>query len=100
MFKTLLLAVLVALNILTPRLVKAEPVAVTEQDGVKITLHNDECRLTDVVGNLPYRATWEENGNVIEGCFTIFGGVVVAFYFEDKSVAVGPAQAFVPLKSI
>jgi hypothetical protein len=73
-----------------------KPVAVTQGNGIKVTLTDDKCAFTHVI-NLPYRATWEQDGRTFEGCFGIHAGIVVA-YFSDKSIALLPGQAFVPVR--
>lgn len=62
--------------------------------GVTITVFNEPCKL-DAVTNLPFRATWEENGKVTEGCVAPRpdAGVVVG-YFSDKTIALMPIQMF------
>ena len=62
--------------------------------GVTITVFNEPCKL-DAVTNLPFRATWEENGKVTEGCVAPRpdAGVVVG-YFADKTIALMPIQMF------
>jgi hypothetical protein len=77
----------------------AEAVFQGQGQGVTITVYNEPCKLTDVT-NLPYRATWEENGKVTEGCIAPRpdAGVVVG-YFADKTVALMPLQMFKKLVS-
>lgn len=96
--KRLLLALVLSLFCLTPA--HAAPLAVLEQEGVRVMLFDEPCALTDRVSNLPYRATWESEGKCFEGCFSLFGGVVVAAYFEDKSIAIMPRQYFQPVKTL
>lgn len=64
---------------------------------VVITVYSEDCQLTDVVANLPNRATWEQRGKTFEGCVGVQPAAEMAmFYFkDDKSVAVVPLQAFV-----
>lgn len=73
--------------------VHAEAVAVAQIEGVTITLHKEKCALTEV-SNLPFKVTWEEKGKSYVGCWGLNGNFVAAFFKEDKSVAVIPAQAF------
>lgn len=72
----------------------AEAVFAGEGQGVKIVVYDEPCKLTEV-SNLPYRATWEENGKVTEGCIAPRpdAGVAVG-YFADKTVALMPLQMF------
>ncbi len=62
--------------------------------GVTITIYNEPCKL-EAVSNLPFRATWEENGKVTEGCIAPRpdAGLVVG-YFADKAVALMPIDMF------
>ena len=72
----------------------AEPVFQAAHEGVVITLDSDKCEL-DAVVNLPFKATWQEQGKTYKGCWAARtdAGVVVAF-FEDKTVALIPFGAF------
>ena len=78
----------------------AAPVARGGNDKIEVTLFNDKCRLTSVV-DLPYRAVWKEGGKSFEGCFgpTQFNGLIV-LYFDDRSIALMPMQAFKPVREI
>lgn len=58
------------------------------QDGAAVKLFDEPCRLTDMVSNLPRRATWTEGQKVFEGCWGQHRqapGVVQTFW-EDKTV--------------
>lgn len=79
-----------------PAAVFAAPIFVADAEGVRIELFDEPCILKDLVSNLPYRATWTEKGKVFEGCFVPNpnAGFVVAYFREDKSVAVIPMDAF------
>lgn len=72
----------------------AEPLYEVQQDGVKITLTDEPCRLRDAVKNLDRRAVWEEKNLKSEGCFGQHPAGIVMFYFEDKTVFILPAGAF------
>jgi hypothetical protein len=78
-----------------PAAVLAQPMFVTESDGVRIVLFDEPCQVKEV-SNLPYRATWTEKGKVYEGCFAANPafGVVVAYFKDDKSVATIPIDVF------
>lgn len=78
---------------------QAEPMAVADRNGIKITLDTDKCALPEVT-NLPLKATWEEKGKVYQGCWgpNPDVGVVVA-YFDDKTVALIPMQYFEKIRN-
>lgn len=78
----------------------AAPVAVSSENGKEVTLYDDECALKHMV-QLPYRATWKEKGKTYEGCFTILPGAgIVVFFFDDKSIALFPTNAFKRMRSM
>lgn len=79
--------------------VHAEVFAVANIEGVKISLHNEKCTLTEV-SNLPFKATWEEKGKTYQGCWGLNGNLVAAFFKEDKTVAVIPAAAFTKVMGV
>lgn len=92
------LALVVAIGlglILVAATAQAEPIYVASQGGIKITLYNDKCELSEV-SNLPLKATWEEGGKLYQGCFALNPqmGVVAAYFREDRSVAVIPSNVF------
>lgn len=90
----LCLVVLVLLAATWPTKANALPIAQTvTQDGQKIVLTDEECRL-DAVKNLKHRATWTENGKVYEGCYGVHPAGVVLGYFADKTVVMIPVQTF------
>ena len=73
----------------------SEPVMQTSEGGVTLQLWTDACELQKDIQNLPYKATWHENGKVIKGCWGARPDVgVVVFYFADKTVGMAPIQAF------
>ena len=73
--------------------VQADVIAVANIEGVKISLLNDKCDLKEV-SNLPYKATWVEDGRTYKGCWAANQGFVVGFFVDDKSVAVMPMRIF------
>ena len=76
----------------------AGPIAEGAGDnGAKITLYNDPCKLKEV-SNLELRATWQEKGKVFEGCFGIHPYGVVLAYFSDKTVVIIPVDIFREVK--
>ncbi len=90
----LLALILLALAVGLPTIALAGPVAVAQNDGARITLYNDPCRMSHVV-DLPYRATWEENGVLHEGCYGMHQAIpVVVMYFTDRSIALAPRGIF------
>ena len=72
------------------------PVAVSQGEGVTVTLHDEPCKLTAVV-DLPSRATWTEGGATLEGCYGVHSAGPVVLYFTDRSIALLPRSAFIPL---
>lgn len=68
------------------------PLFRAEDGGAIVTLHSEPCALKEVI-NLKHRATWIEKGKVSEGCWGAREGIVL-MYFDDKTVAIAPAQAF------
>jgi hypothetical protein len=73
----------------------AEPRYALQGQGVTVTLTDEKCAL-DAVTNLPYRATWTENGQTFEGCWSIsFDEQRVNVYFgNDKTVVSFPPSMF------
>ena len=71
----------------------AAPVAQLSEKDVVVTLYNEPCQL-DV--KLQYRIVWKDKDKTYEGCWGIMQGVVIAF-FDDRSLALFPGQAFKPL---
>jgi hypothetical protein len=92
----LLLWALVAACFLYAVKAHAEPILQASQGGVTITLHSEDCKITELVANLPKRATWQEQGKTFEGCFGAVPqmGLVMLYFKEDKSVAGVPIDAF------
>lgn len=77
----------------------AEPILRGESNGVVITIYDEKCTHPEVT-NLPYRATWAQDGKVFDGCVGAFTGFgVAAFWFDDKTVSVVPLQLFKKLTS-
>ena len=92
--------VLGLLAMLIAHTVAAAPIASATSDGVTVTLYNEPCALAAVV-NLPNRATWQEKGKTIEGCFTLVPEVsAVMAYFSDKTVVLMPMQVFSRVQAI
>lgn len=74
------------------RSANATPLYAAEQEGVVITLHDDACAQAAVT-NLPRRATWDEAGQRIEGCWGAAQGLVL-LYFADRTVGVASQARF------
>jgi hypothetical protein len=73
----------------------AEPRLLAVDNGVAITLYDDPCELKGEITNLPYKATWTENGKTFEGCWAGRDDVKqVMAYFTDKTVALIPYSVF------
>lgn len=89
----ILLAGLIVLALVWPAELMADPLFRATDGKAVVTLHSDPCGLTNVVVNLPKRATWEEGGKTYEGCYSIAGPFVM-FYFDDKKVGLAPSDAF------
>jgi hypothetical protein len=64
-----------------------------EGEGVKVTVYKEPCALKEVT-NLPQRATWTENGKIVEGCAGIMRGIVLC-YWLDRTVTAIPTSVFV-----
>ena len=91
MSRLTLLVILAAL----PFYSNSAPIAVFGTAELTITLDDDECAFKAQVTNLPKRAIWNENGNIVEGCFGVNQQLgIVNFYFADKTVASIPVQYF------
>jgi hypothetical protein len=72
----------------------AKPIATADQEGIRLVLTDEPCTLT-AVKNLPFRATWVEKDKSYEGCYGSHPGAgIVMAYFDDKTVAIMPAQIF------
>lgn len=64
------------------------------QEGVRVVLYDDPCQLTEQIANLPYKATWEEDGKTFQGCWGPRPDMrVMVAYFEDKTVGIIPMGA-------
>lgn len=74
------------------------PFAVAEGEGVRVTLTNEPCAL-QAVANMPFRATWEEGGKTVQGCFNAAAGIV-STYWDDRTVVVLPVSEFKRLPGI
>jgi hypothetical protein len=83
-----------------PSIVFASPRYSVEAQGAVITLTDDPCEL-DAVKNLPYKATWVEDGKTFQGCFAPRPEVqLVVAYFDDRTVALIPFQALKKLEGV
>lgn len=71
------------------------PIYQADQEGVKIVLFDEDCKLKEVT-NLKKRATWTEKGRTYEGCY---GGhpffPIVMGYFSDRTVVALPSEIFI-----
>jgi hypothetical protein len=61
--------------------------------GVKVTVYPDKCTLKEIT-NLPLRATWTQDGKVIEGCMGSSEFGLLIFWFQDKTVVALPPELF------
>lgn len=52
----------------------AEPRYQASVQGIVVTLHTEKCAIAEV-SNLPYRATWMENGKMPTAMFRAVQGV-------------------------
>jgi hypothetical protein len=94
----IVLAAIVAI-IFIPLKVYAAPLYVAETGGIRITLYSEPCEL-GAVTNLKMKATWVENGKVSQGCWAATQFGVVVAYFDDKTVATIPIQAFAQVQGV
>lgn len=74
--------------------VVAAPILEASMGEVKIVVYDEPCKLP-AISNLSRRATWTEPGKTFEGCAGVSPIGVVMFYFEDRTAAAVPVQAFV-----
>lgn len=74
----------------------AEPrLLAVDNNGIAITLYDDPCELKGEIANLPYKATWTENGKTFEGCWQGRDEArSVVAYFSDHTVALIPYSVF------
>lgn len=94
--RKLLISVLI-LGTFVPNLSTAEPIAQASDPNSTLILRNEPCQL-EAIANLPMRATWEENGKVLEACWGFVSEVdMVLFYREDKKIKLTPSRAFKPM---
>lgn len=94
-FLFLLILALVLSMLVLPRRANAGAKYKAEAGSVSIVLYDDQCTHIDHVTNLPYRATWTEDGKVIDGCFGFDPGLkLLRFWFADRSVIAIPAAVF------
>ena len=77
----------------------AEPIAQVERGSIKVIIYSDKCSL-EAVSNLPFRATWIENGEITEGCVDLDVKLkLLKFYFADRTVVTMPMHYFSKLFS-
>jgi hypothetical protein len=77
----------------------SKPVLRLSGTDVVITLYDDK-KSCPAAANLLRKAVWLEKGKSVEGCWGFNPIGVVMFWFEDKTVAAAPAQAFVEINEI
>jgi hypothetical protein len=77
----------------------ADPLYVADAGAVRITLYSEPCELKEVT-NLKLKATWVEKGKVSQGCWAATQFGVVVAYFDDKTVATIPVQAFEKVQGV
>jgi len=94
--KTALIVLAVVLLLMAAA--QAGPIAVGREGGITVTLTDEPCAVT-AIANLPGRITWEEHGRIVEGCYTVTGPMIVA-YFADRTVVLMPAQLFTKVRAI
>ena len=88
---------LIALGIAATKDAHADPRFQVVADGARVVLHDDKCAVSAVT-NRPYKATWEEKGQVFQGCWGARPDAgVVMFYFDDKTVGIIPMQELTPV---
>ena len=79
----------------------SSPRFVATDGTTSITLHDEPCELKEVVTNLPYKATWTENGKSFEGCWGSWvNDQRVLAYFTDKTVALIPFNALAKVQGV
>jgi hypothetical protein len=84
---------LVAILFWWPFSAAADPLYLAEVGAVRITLYSEPCELKEVT-NLKLKATWVEKGKVSQGCWAATQFGVVVAYFDDRTIATIPVQAF------
>jgi hypothetical protein len=73
----------------------ADPLFSATAEGVTITLTDEPCAVKEIA-NLPYRATWVEKDKTFQWCWGPYRELsIVLAYFDDRTIAVIPVQAFV-----
>lgn len=72
------------------------PVAVYREGVIEVVLTDEECRLTRLIVNLPYRAVWTEQGKRWEGCYSVGSGGLIVFYWSSREVGIGSLRDFSP----
>lgn len=71
----------------------ADPTHTANAGNAKVTVWSDKCSIPEIV-NLPLRATWEENGKTVEGCFGMSPFGLLVFYFADRTAFAMPPDYF------
>lgn len=86
---------LIAVLFCFPTLVFADPLFAFEKDGIRLVLTNEKCALPEVT-NLPYRVTWTQDGQTVEGCWGVSfdRARVNAYFVSDRTVVSFPPQMF------
>lgn len=77
----------------------AKPVLRLTNGPVTITLYDDKKSCQQAM-NLTRKAVWMESGKEVQGCWGYNTIGVVMFWFDDKTVASAPAQAFTEISEI
>lgn len=90
----LCLLFLFLLAVTWPTNAHAGPIYKAEDAEMRIVLTDEDCKLKQVVTNLPKRATWVDKNGKYEGCYAIHEIGIVVAYFSDKTVAILPAYIF------
>ena len=89
----------IVLFVATAELAYGRPLALTQKDGITITI-TDEAAKCEAVPQFEYRIIWQEPGKTYEGCFGINNTFIIAYFPQDKSVALIPMSVFQILKEM
>jgi hypothetical protein len=79
--------------------VHAKDIAQATDRGVVVTLTDEPCTL-NAVSNLPYRATWAQDGKTSEACFALMGPFVVLYFQVDSTVGLAQTSDFKMLTGV
>lgn len=93
--KTLLFCLL----LMFPALTHGAPIAILNEAGVQIMLYDEPCGIK-APKNLIYRAMWTKGAEKVDGCYSVFFGIIVTLYFADDTVVAIPASMFAQVKEI